>query len=178
MKHQRRPLVVEYKGRRSRKPNRPLWDKLDLQTIVHEVMQQPAEEFSTKPVVIETGTVPSVPSQSARQPKILPSINNLIPSVHSSPSQSSENSVLAKAQDTERPRRSKPRHNRHVMVKSGQKEDDKVQTRIVDASLVDEGDLDELDALEAMNIRLKRMLIEKLREENAMMRAMLARIPA
>jgi hypothetical protein len=181
MKNPIRNVVVEYKNRRARKSGNALWGNLDLKSIAREV-----EEDTKAPTSADQGTAPisqtdnepaapvhaSTPQIEAKtEPKIL--IADIPEPVATKASiASSEPEAPATVEATVSPTPAKKKVNARSRLKPIA--DKPAKAKPAPKALADI--LDELAALEAENIALKRQLAEKLNTENQQMRKMLVRI--
>lgn len=170
MKNPLRSVIVEYKGRRSRKMRKPnaIWGDLDLKAVARQV------EEDILPVEI------SIPKTRSSQ-TILPAVKE-VPPAESVPNIEVPTIVTPKTLDT--PSVPEPSFTEQLdgetePLKSTPKRKARrahEQPPIVPASHEISITNDELNALEAENAELKRQLMLRLQRENAQLAQMLARI--
>ncbi|MGR9424382.1 hypothetical protein [Rhizobium leguminosarum] len=189
MKTPQRSFVVEYKTNRRQSQTRPssIWGSLDLQSVARQVeadgVLPKSEHLVVRPTVgdpkpVETSfaapdllaaPVPQGPAEG-----ILPDDNGAAKQELSSEPAATEKSVAP----TPRHRRT-PVASRLTAVASVQAKPASLSamTPVNDrqARLQPDNHIDELNALDAENRRLKRLLIAKLRDENFVLQTMLRR---
>jgi len=181
MKNPIRNVVVEYKNRRARRGGNSLWGNLDLKSIARDVEEDakaPAPVEQTQPAIAETSSEPvakilepTPQVEAIVEPKIgVADAPETITAEAEVAPQETQKPAAAKATTSSArtrkklntPRRLKPLADKPVKVKPAPKAAADI--------------LDELAALEAENVVLKRQLAEKLSIENKRMRKMLLRI--
>ncbi|MBA8840428.1 hypothetical protein [Ochrobactrum sp. RH2CCR150] len=178
MKNPIRNVVVEYKNRRARKGGNSLWGNLDLKSIaraVEEDTKAPAPVEPTQPAISATSSEPvttthepSLQVEAVVEPKIVVAdAPEIIAAEAEVAPQETQNPVAAKAATS--PVRTRKKLNVPRRLKS--LADKPVKVKPAPKATADI--LDELAALEAENVALKRQLAEKLSIENKRMRKML-----
>ncbi|MDH7787304.1 hypothetical protein QBD01_003331 [Ochrobactrum sp. 19YEA23] len=178
MKNPIRNVVVEYKNRRARKGGNSLWGNLDLKSIARDVEEDskaPAPVEPTQPAISETSSQPAAkilePTpqvEAVVEPKIVvaDTPETIAAETEVAP-QETQKPAAAKATTSSARTRKKLNAPRRLQTLA----DKPVKVKPVPKATVDI--LDELAALEAENVALKRQLAEKLSIENKRMRKML-----
>jgi hypothetical protein len=189
MKTPNRNFVVEYKGTRKRSPSEPksIWGDIDLRSAAKSVEEDgllPTEkppmqttditEVASHPIVVEAATNAS----GFEDPTVVEATDRLVTAeetVQAQPSVSSEAHALERPEADQIVAR--PRKARGKDLKSRRRRAQvAASTEVPSDPMVDMPWEDELAQLDAENLRLKRELSDKLRDENEALVAMLQRL--
>ena len=191
MKIPQRPFVVEYKANRRQTQTRPssIWGSLDLQAVARQVEADGILPDTGHSVARPTVNDPKPADTPVPSPDLLaiPEHNPQGPAAGILPEGigAAKQELSSEAAATEKSVPPTPRHvrtpaaSRRTVVASVQTEPASIpaMTPVNDrrAGLPPDNHMDDLNALDAENRRLKRLLMAKLRDENRALQTMLCR---
>ena len=179
MRPTRRSFVVEYKGSRRRPTKQPdkIWGNTDLKTLAREAEADAPHLFAATPAPLLANEIEPVPAEpvtgaSSDAGEAGPSTESAIPR----PAPPTEE---VSAPDAAEARSKEPRRRRvkREMIKTSSPAitDPREHSARPDETVAELYEDDDLDRLETENTRLKRLLTERLRQENDRLHGMLAR---